>query len=106
MTIDDFTQAESAAQFIPPKPARPKIALVLGSGLGAFADELERRRPHCLRADSVLPALHRDRTRWPARDRHTAGLAVAAMQGRTHLYEGYSAKEVSFPDSRVCEDGG
>ena len=41
MTTDDFTRAESAAQFITSQTSvRPKIALVLGSGLGAFADAL------------------------------------------------------------------
>jgi len=41
MPQDDFTHAESAAQFLLSQtPLRPKIGLVLGSGLGAFADEL------------------------------------------------------------------
>src|SRR5208283_916123 len=36
----EFTRAEAAARFIRKKTKlRPKIALVLGSGLGAFADE-------------------------------------------------------------------
>jgi purine-nucleoside phosphorylase len=98
MTTDDFTRAESAAQFILSLTSlRPKIALVLGSGLGAFADDL---------ADAVrIPYAH-----IPSFPRSTAvghagqlvigksaGVTVAAMQGRVHLYEGYSAKEVSFP---------
>src|SRR5438874_12916576 len=38
---DEFTRAEQAAQFILARTKlRPKIAVVLGSGLGAFADEL------------------------------------------------------------------
>ena len=39
-----WSLAEEAAEFIGGKTAlRPKLALVLGSGLGAFADELEER---------------------------------------------------------------
>src|SRR5205807_689809 len=38
----EFVQAEKAAKFILSKTKlQPKIALVLGSGLGAFADEFE-----------------------------------------------------------------
>ena len=38
---DDYTQANSAAQFLLSKAKlRPKIAMVLGSGLGGLADEL------------------------------------------------------------------
>ena len=38
---DDFSKAGAAAQFLMSQtPVRPKIALVLGSGLGGFADEL------------------------------------------------------------------
>jgi len=98
MTTDDFARAESAAQFITSQTAlRPKIALVLGSGLGAFADDL---------TDAVRISY----AQIPSFPRSTAighagqlvigkseGITVAAMQGRTHLYEGYSAKEVSFP---------
>ena len=98
MTIDDFTHAESAAQFIlSQSPHRPKIALVLGSGLGAFADDLTDavRIPY-----SEIPSFPRSTAIGHAGQMvigKTAGVAVAAMQGRTHLYEGYSAKEVSFP---------
>ena len=38
---DDFTRSEATAQFIREKTElRPKVALVLGSGLGSFADAL------------------------------------------------------------------
>jgi purine-nucleoside phosphorylase len=37
---DEFTRADAASKFILKRTKlRPKIALVLGSGLGAFADE-------------------------------------------------------------------
>ena len=98
MTTDDFTRAESAAQFITSQTSlRPKIALVLGSRLGAFADALP---------DAVLifyaqiPSFPRSTAIGHAGQLvigNSQGITVAAMQGRTHLYEGYSAKEVSFP---------
>ena len=98
MTPDLFTCAESAAAFVHSQTAlRPQIGLVLGSGLGAFADGL---------TDAVrIPYAH-----IPAFPRSTAighagqlvigksgDVPVAAMQGRVHLYEGYSAAEVAFP---------
>jgi purine-nucleoside phosphorylase len=98
MTPDLFTRAESAAAFIHSQTQlRPKIGLVLGSGLGAFADDL---------TDAVrIPYAH-----IPSFPRSTAighagqlvigksgSVPVAVMQGRVHLYEGYSAAEVAFP---------
>ena len=98
MSADIFERGESAARFIfSQSRLRPQIGLVLGSGLGSFADDL---------ADAVrIPYAH-----IPAFPRSTAighagqmvigkcgEVAVAAMQGRVHLYEGYSAAEVAFP---------
>jgi len=98
MPQDDFTHAESAAQFLfSQSPLRPKIGLVLGSGLGAFADELSeaRRVPY-----AQIPAFPRSTAVGHAGQMvigKAGGIPVAAMQGRVHLYEGYSAKEVAFP---------
>ena len=95
---NDFTNAESAAQFILSKTSlRPKIALVLGSGLGAFADDLTDavRIPY---AD--IPSFPRSTAVGHAGQLvigKSAGVVVAAMQGRSHLYEGYSAREIAFP---------
>jgi purine-nucleoside phosphorylase len=98
MSADIFERAESAATFIlSQSELRPQIGLVLGSGLGSFADGL---------ADAVrIPYAH-----IPTFPRSTAighaghmvigrcgEVPVAAMQGRVHLYEGYSAAEVAFP---------
>jgi len=96
--MDDFTRAESAAQFLLSQtPLRPAIGLVLGSGLGGFADEFSEavRIPY---AD--IPSFPRSTAVGDA-GRMVIGkvgdIAVAAMQGRVHLYEGYSAQEVAFP---------
>src|SRR5208282_4042397 len=94
----EFENAEAAAIFIHSKTdLRPKIALVLGSGLGAFADEFElaTKIPY---AD--IPNFPRSTAIGHAGQLvigNVGDIPVAGMQGRVHLYEGYSAKEVAFP---------
>ena len=95
---DQFTQADSAAQLILKRtPLRPRIGLVLGSGLGAFADSLTdaTRIPY-----TDIPSFPQSTAIGHA-GRLVIGkageIAVAAMQGRVHLYEGYSAQQVAFP---------
>src|SRR5215475_16168353 len=95
---DLYQAAGSAAQFILSEtPLRPKIGLILGSGLGAFADSLAdaTRVPY-----AQIPAFPRSTAIGHA-GQMVIGKAdvipVAAMQGRVHLYEGYSAQEVAFP---------
>jgi len=95
---EEFARAERTAKFIRSKTKlRPKIALVLGSGLGAFADVLEsatripyERIPHFPRSTAVGHA-----------GRLVIGkvenVAVAVMRGRVHFYEGYSLKDIVFP---------
>ena len=93
----EYARAERAAKFILSKTKlRPKIALVLGSGLGSFADELTdavripyEKIPNFPRSTAVG---HAGRLVIG----QVEGIVVAAMQGRVHLYEGYSAPEVAF----------
>jgi len=93
-----FVRAEVAARFIQKKTnLRPQIALVLGSGLGAFADEFKNatriryaKIPHFPRSTAIG---HVGQLVIGKVD----GIAVAGMQGRVHLYEGYSPQEVAFP---------
>src|SRR5438309_806223 len=97
-TNDLFTRVESAAQFLLSQTAlRPTIGLILGSGLGAFADSLTdaSRVPY-----AQIPAFPRSTAIGHAGQMvigKAGAIAVAAMQGRAHLYEGYSAQEVAFP---------
>ncbi len=76
---------------------RPCIALVLGSGLGAFAEEVADRAeipyadiPHWPRSTAVGHAGKLVLGR-------VAGVPTAVMAGRAHFYEGYSMREVTFP---------
>lgn len=97
-TADLFTQAEEAAQFIRSRTdLQPKIALVLGSGLGSFGDELTDAAKI---AYEEIPYFSRSTAIGHA-GRLVIGRAgevpVVAMQGRFHLYEGYSPQQVTFP---------
>ena len=94
----EFPSANRAAKFILSKTKlRPKIALVLGSGLGAFADDLTNatRIPY-----EKIPGFPSSTAIGHAGRLvigKANGIAVAAMQGRVHFYEGYSAQEITFP---------
>ena len=96
--IDHFHAAESAAQFVLAQTSlRPRVGLVLGSGLGGFADSLSEavRIPY-----AKIPAFPRSTAIGHAGQMvigKAGDVVVAAMQGRVHLYEGYSAQEVAFP---------
>jgi purine-nucleoside phosphorylase len=95
---DDFALAETAAEFLLLQTTLcPRIGLVLGSGLGGFADELSEatRIPY-----ANIPGFPRSTAIGHAGQMvigNAGDIAVVAMQGRVHLYEGYSAREVSFP---------
>ena len=85
---DQFTLADSAAQFILARTSlRPKIALVLGSGLGAFADSLT----DAVRVPYAEIPKFASSTAVGHAGRMVVGNAgdipVAAMQGRVHLYD-------------------
>lgn len=72
-------------------------AVVLGSGLGAFADDLEDAVP--ISYDEI-PGFARSTVEGHAGRLvlgHVEGTPVATMQGRFHFYEGYSLEEVTFP---------
>ena len=97
-SFGEFERAEAAAKFIfKQTKLRPKIALVLGSGLGAFADEFSGAKkipyakiPHFPQSTAIG---HAGRLVLGKVD----GVEVAGMQGRVHLYEGYSPQQVVFP---------
>jgi purine-nucleoside phosphorylase len=93
-----YERAEHAARVIRARTKlEPRIALVLGSGLGGFADDFD---------DAVgipyeeIPGFMRSTAEGHA-GRLVVGkvnsVPVVAMQGRVHYYEGYSLEEVTFP---------
>ena len=94
----EFERAGLAADLVFSRSKlRPQIALVLGSGLGAFAEEFTgaTKIPY-----AEIPYFPRSTAIGHAGQLvigKVGAVSVAAMQGRVHLYEGYSAKEVAFP---------
>jgi purine-nucleoside phosphorylase len=88
---------EAAARIRARAPVEPRVALILGSGLGNFADEFE----------GATAVDYADLPGFPVStvEGHAGrlvlgtvkGTPVVAQQGRFHPYEGYAASEVAFP---------
>ncbi|HKV03892.1 MAG TPA: purine-nucleoside phosphorylase [Candidatus Acidoferrales bacterium] len=94
----EFARASRAAKFILAKTKwRPKIALILGSGLGAFAGELDSAARIPYRKIPGFPRSTVDGHAGVLAIGKSSGVPVAVMQGRVHLYEGYSPDEIVFP---------
>ena len=94
----EFSQATSAAKFILSKTKlRPQISLVLGSGLGAFADEFATPTKIPYKKIANFPQSTAIGHAGQLVIGKVGEIPVVGMQGRVHLYEGYSAKQVAFP---------
>ena len=76
---------------------RPRVGIILGTGLGALAEEIEKAE--------IIPYPEIPHFSPPTVESHggrlilgeLGGQFVAALQGRLHRYEGYSLHEVTFP---------
>ena len=93
-----YERAEHAARIVRARTKlEPRIAIVLGSGLGGFADEFDEAVgvPY-----EEIPGFARSTAQGHA-GRLVIGkvddVPVMAMQGRVHYYEGYSLEQVTFP---------
>ncbi len=88
--------SEAAAYIAARSPVRPRVAVVLGSGLGAFANELSGavQIPY-----AEIPGFPHATAIGHAGVLvlgHVAGVETAVMAGRFHLYEGYNARQAAF----------
>ena len=95
---DQYTLATAAVSYIRSlAPAAPTVGIILGSGLGAFASQV----------DDAVTIPYGDIPHFPQSTvvGHSgklvlgtiADVSVAVMQGRVHAYEGYPISEVTFP---------
>jgi len=93
----DMKKIGESVDFIREKTdVKPMIGIILGSGLGSLADEIEgvgipyKNIPHF--SVSKVPG-HKGNLVMGELE----GKKVVAMQGRSHFYEGYSLEEVTYP---------
>ncbi len=93
-----YKELQAACTYVQTRlPYQPKVALVLGSGLGEFADQLT--------IDAKIP--YADIPHFPVSTvaghdgcfmlGRVEGCPVLIMKGRVHYYEGYSMQEVVMP---------
>ena len=96
--IDLKAKITESVEFINQKSnIKPKIAIILGTGLGRLAEDIQEKE--------IIP--YSDIPNFPIStvQGHGGNLVlgklenkeVVAMQGRFHYYEGYNLKEVTFP---------
>lgn len=101
-----YSKIQETASWLKAKTtATPTIAIILGTGLGHLADEIE----------IITSINYADIPNFPVStvEGHSGmlifgrlgGKEVLAMQGRFHFYEGYSMKEVTFPIRVMYELG-
>ena len=98
MSLSLRDKIKKAKEFIQNKSKlKPDIGIILGTGLGALAGEIESKTKLAYRDIPHFPV-----STAPGHEGNLilgllGGKKVAAMQGRFHFYEGYSLEEIAFP---------
>ncbi|SEN89325.1 purine-nucleoside phosphorylase [Amphibacillus marinus] len=91
-------ELQAATTFIADQLAQqPKVGLILGSGLGMLADEIEK--PTKIKYEDIpgFPVSTVEGHAGQLVCGELKGVYVIAMQGRFHYYEGYGLETVTFP---------
>ena len=106
MRVGEPESVQAAAAFVAARSSeRPRVGVVLGSGLGAFADRLSslQRIPY-----SEIPDMPRSGVLGHAGNfclGQLSGVPVACLQGRAHVYEGHSHARSAFGVRLLAELG-
>jgi purine-nucleoside phosphorylase len=96
--LDLYDKIQESVAFIRKRwPATPKAGIILGTGLGSLVEKIDVQAasdyseiPNFLKSTATS---HRGRLVCGLLN----GLPVMAMEGRQHLYEGYSLKDITLP---------
>ena len=89
---------KKATEFILSKTTKkPQIGIILGSGLGDIADQIENAEYYSYNDIPGFPVSTVEGHKGRLVIGTLEGKTVLAMQGRFHYYEGYSMQEVTFP---------
>ncbi|MBL8170911.1 MAG: purine-nucleoside phosphorylase [Acidobacteria bacterium] len=100
MSVSIFERAQTSARYLREQIKREiDVAVVLGSGLGAFAEKLEEKLiiPYEQIPDFARSTVEGHSGRLVVGTLPGTALTIAVMQGRFHYYEGYSLEEVTLP---------
>ena len=76
---------------------RPEVGIILGTGLGDFADNIEEKYSLEYKDIPGFPVSTVEGHKGRLIFGHIEGRRVVAMQGRFHYYEGYGMQQVTFP---------
>ena len=97
----DYQHAQEAARYVTrqarPLGQFPRIGIILGSGLGGVVARIERAREVPYKSIPHFPQTTVEGHAGILHLGHWGGVPVAVLEGRMHLYEGFTAAEVLFP---------
>lgn len=98
MTVTLTSRIEEAATAVRARtPLRPRVGIVLGTGLGDLAAGLDGAAVIPYREIPHVPASTVESHAGELHLGALAGVPVAVMKGRVHYYEGYTLQQVTFP---------
>ena len=98
MHVHSWSEVDEAARVVRSGwTGRPSVGIVLGTGLGALADEIEVEAIFAYADLPHFPHSTVESHKGQLVCGRLAGHQVVAMEGRFHLYEGYTPAQVTFP---------
>lgn len=98
MTHHEWDHVQQASRMVRARwSGKPRVGLVLGTGLGALAREIEAETTIPYPDIPFFPKSTVESHKGQLVCGQLAGHRVMAMEGRFHLYEGYSPWQVTFP---------
>lgn len=101
-----YEKIQETAQWLQAKmPSRPSTAIILGTGLGRLAEEIEETMSIEYKNIPNFPVSTVEGHSGRLIFGRLGGQEILAMQGRFHYYEGYTMREVTFPVRVMYELG-